>query len=187
MLTITIKATEAWDPVSETFKSLDRDWTLKLEHSLMSIEEWEAIHKKPFLSKDYEKTNQDIMDYVKCMTITPNVPDDVYMFLSPDNMKKINEYINDSRSATWFRDNESKMGKSKMPRREVMTSELIYYYMTINGISWEAKKWHINRLLTLIRIHSEKDSNGSKMSKKDIINRNSELNKMRRMALGSKG
>lgn len=188
MLTITVKAREAWDAESETFEKLDRDWTLKLEHSLISISDWEAIHKKPYLDDSYQKTAEEILDYIKCMTIASNVDPEVYRFLTKEDIRKISEYINDPMTATWFSKN-SKAGnrRSKMPRREILTSELIYYYMTYYGINWEARKWHLNRLLTLINVHSEKDSDNGKMSKKDIINRNSELNKMRRMAMGSKG
>ena len=188
MLTITIKARkDAWNPDTETFESLDRDWTLQLEHSLISISRWEAIYKQPYLSETLKKTPQMVLDYIKCMTITPNVDPKVYMFLSEENLRDIEGYIKDAHSATWFNEeNERKKRGSKM-RRETLTSELIYYYMIANDIPWEAQKWHLNRLLTLIRICSDKNSEGSKMSKKDILNRNSELNKVRRMAMHSKG
>lgn len=187
MLTITIKAREAWDPKSETFRKLNRDWTLQLEHSLISISKWEAKHHKPYLANEPAKTNDEILDYVRCMTINSNVDPEAYDFLDADNMRAINEYINDPMTATWFSPKPGKSNKSNMPRRETMTNELIYYYMTSYGIDWDAAKWHINRLLTLINVHSEKDSDNPKMSKKDIINRNSALNKARRMATGSKG
>lgn len=188
MLTITIKAREAWDPNTETFVKLDRDWTLQLEHSLISISKWEAKHHKPYLSNDPPKTNEEILDYVKCMTINSNVDPEAYKFLDADNIREINEYINDPMTATWFSgEKKGNNGKSKMPRRETLTNEVLYYYMTSYGINWEAAKWHINRLLTLINVHSEKDSDHPKMSRKDIINRNSALNKARRMAMGSKG
>lgn len=189
MLTITIKAVQdAWDPENEIFKSLDRDWTLQLEHSLISISKWEAKHKKPFLSSDdkNQKTKEEIIDYIRCMTINPNVNPEAYDFLTKDNLNAINNYLNDPQTATWFSERPGRGRGSKM-RREVLTSEVIYYYMTTYGISWEAQKWHINRLLTLIRVHSEKDSDSPKMSRKDILNRNSALNKARRMASGSKG
>lgn len=188
MLTITIKARpDVWDPETETFDSLDRDWTIQLEHSLISIAKWEAIYKKPYLSEDTKKTTEEVLEYIKCMTITPNVDPHAYKFLSKENVEDIEKYINDPRTATWFADDHRPGGGRSKMRKEILTSELIYYYMTTNGISWEAQKWHINRLLTLIRVHGVKDEGGAKMSKKDIINRNSALNKARRMALGSKG
>lgn len=187
MLTITIKKKEdAWDPVSETFESLDRDWTIQLEHSLISISRWEAIHKKPYLSNDEKKTPDEILDYIRCMTITPNADPHIYKFLSKENLKDIEQYINDPHTATWFNDRATGGRGSKM-RSEVLTSELIYYYMIANDIPWEAQKWHINRLLTLIRVCGVKNEGGGKMSKKDILSRNSALNKARRMAMGSKG
>lgn len=186
MLTITIKAKkDAWDPVSETFESLDRDWTLQLEHSLISISKWEAKHKIPYLSTDTKKTPEQMLDYIRFMTVTPNVDPNVYKFLTKENVKAIEEYIDDPMTATWFHKKGPK--GNTLGRREVLTNELIYYYMTSYGISWEAQKWHINRLLTLIQVHSEKDSDSPKMSKKDILGRNSALNKARRMASGSKG
>lgn len=190
MLTITIKAREeAWNSKTERFMSLDRDWTLQLEHSLISISKWEAKHKKPYLDDDpeHKKTADEIIDYIKCMTITPNVDPNVYMFLSSENIKDIEEYINDPQTATWFSDPVGGKGRSSKMRREVMTTEVIYYYMIANDIPWEAQKWHINRLLTLIRVCSEKNSDSPKMSKKDILSRNSALNKARRMAMHSKG
>lgn len=187
MLTITIKAKEGWDEESERFKTLDRDWTLQLEHSLISIKKWEQKHHKPYLD-GAKKTKEEVLDYIRCMTITPNVPADVYDFLSRENLQDIERYNNDPMTATVFNNNKSGSAKqSKIGRREFLTNELIYYYMTTYGINWAAEKWHINSLLTLINVHVAKDSDGKKMSKKDIINRNSELNKARRLAMGSKG
>lgn len=189
MLTITIKARkDAWDPETETFRTLDRDCTIQLEHSLISISKWEARHKKPYLSPDTKHTTDEIIDYIRCMTVTPNINPEAYDFLTEENLKAIEEYINDPHTATWFNEeNERKrFGSSKM-RRETLTSETIYYQMIANDIPWAAEKWHINRLLTLIHVCADKNSDGPKMSKKDILNRNSALNKARRMALGSKG
>ena len=188
MLYITVTAKEQWDQKTETFSSLDKDCTLELEHSLISIFKWECKHHKPYLDATVEKTNEEILDYIRCMTINKNVDPKAYEFLSKENIQDIHDYINDPHSATWFNDNTSggKIRASKM-RRETLTAELIYYYMGEYGICWEAQKWHINNLLTLINIYSVKNSDGKKMSKKDIINRNSELNKARRMAMHSKG
>lgn len=188
MLTITIKARkDAWNSDTETFESLDRDWTIQLEHSLISISKWEAKWKKPYLSETEKKTTEEVLDYIKCMTITGNVPDNVYLFMDEENVRAIEQYIRDPYSATWFNEGNSKVRAGSKLRGETLTSELIYYYMLANEIPFEAQKWHINRLLTLIRICSEKNAEGNKMSKKDILKRNSELNKARRMALGTKG
>lgn len=190
MLTITIKHADGlWNAETERFESLDRDWTIQLEHSLISISKWEAKHKKPYLSADVSKSTDEIVDYIRCMTITPNVDPNAYLFLSKENIKDIETYINDPMSATWFNEDNArkKFGGRGGRQREVMTSELIYYYMIANDIPWEAQKWHINRLLTLIRICGDKNADAPKMSKKDIIGRNASLNKARRMAMGSKG
>lgn len=190
MLTITIKAREVWDSDSETFKALDRDWTIQLEHSLISISKWEAIHKIPYLSQDpeHKKTKEQIVDYIRCMTITPNVDPNAYDFLDKENLDAIQAYINDPHTATWFnKDNIKKRHGAQVKKAETLTTELIYYYMIINDIPWEAQKWHINRLITLIQVCAEKNSESPKVPKKDLIKRNSDLNKARRMALGSKG
>lgn len=190
MLTITIGARkDVWNSDTERFESLDRDWTIQLEHSLISISKWEAKHKKPYLSPTVSKTPDEVLDYIKCMTITPNVDPEAYKFLTNENLHAIENYINDPMSATWFNEDNArkKFGNKGGRQREIMTSELIYYYMIANDVPWEAQKWHINRLLTLIRICGDKNADAPKMSKKDIIGRNASLNKARRMALGSKG
>lgn len=155
--------------------------TLTLEHSLVSISKWESKWHKPFISKD-PKTHEELMDYIRCMTLTTNVDPNIYLCLSAENMKAINEYIEDSMTATWFSEkNQKKAGK------EVITSELIYYWMVAFQIPFECQKWHLNRLMTLIRICSIKNQPPKKMSKKDIYSKNRSLNAARRMAMNSSG
>lgn len=191
MLVITVKATEKWDEKTNRFINLDHDTTLQLEHSLISISRWEAKWKKPYLSnlERFAKTPEEVLDYVKCMTISNNVNPDVYQCLSSENLQAINDYISDPMTATWFSNEPQKpKGKGPIMQKEVMTSELMYYYMTEYGISWEAQKWHVNRLLTLLKTFSEKESaSGKKMSTRDILKRNSRLNEARRAAMHSKG
>lgn len=194
MLVITVKAGEVWDADAEQFITLDHDVNLQLEHSLISISKWEARWKKPYLStlERFAKTKEEVLDYIKCMTVSNSVNPNVYKVLSNENLKAINDYITDPMTGTWFADEnkDGKKQKNKGPvmQKEEMTSELIYYYMTEYGISWEAQKWHLNRLLTLLRVHSEKESaSGKKMSTKDILSRNASLNKARRAAMHSKG
>lgn len=188
MLLIKVEKQDLWDSETERFKTLKTDCTLQLEHSLISISKWESKWKKPYLETDTRKakTFEELKDYVRCMTIN-GVPDEVYDFLKREDYVKISEYINDPHSATWFnKANEKKSFGKKTP--ETLTSELIYYYMIANEIPWEAQKWHLNRLLTLIRICGDKNSGPNrKMSKKDILGRNASLNKARRAASGSKG
>lgn len=182
MLTITVPGMEFFNEETQEF-SYAKDTVLKLEHSLVSISKWEAKWNKPFLSKE-QKTNEQLKDYLKCMTIN-SVDDLVYECVTNENIKEINKYIEAPMSATWF--NEFQNGKNN---NSVITSELIYYWMIAYNIPAEYQKWHINRLLTLIRICSiktEQMNNPKKMSKSEIINRNQALNAQRRAKLNSKG
>lgn len=182
MLHITIPAQELFNDETNEFLQ-SKEYHLQLEHSLVSISKWESKWKKPFLSDDV-KTNEQTIDYVKCMTITQNIPPEAYNFLTNDNMREITEYIESSMTATWFTSSkESGGGKSK----EVVTSELIYYWMIAYNIPVEFQKWHLNRLLTLIRICNIKNQPEKKMSKKEILSRNARLNEERRKAMQSKG
>lgn len=191
-LELEIAAHEGWDAKKEEFVNTP-SVTLRLEHSLVSLSKWESKHKKPYLKENEEKTQEEILDYIKCMTITQNVPDEVYALLTKQDMEKINSYIVDPMTATWF--NENSANNSSVPqahrRKEQITSELIYYWMISYRIPMQCEKWHLNRLLTLIRIFSIKDAeaNGksNKMSKRDIVSQNRALNAARRQALGSKG
>lgn len=153
---------------------------IKLEHSLISISKWESKHHVPFLhTKDL--TKEQLLDYIKCMTISRDVDDEVYESLTDEHYKKIEEYINDPMTATTFRENGSG------GNREIITSEIIYYWMVDFRIPLECERWHINRLLTLIRVINAKNAPAKKMSKGEIIARNKALNAARRKANNSKG
>ena len=181
MLKIVVPETEIYNEATNEFMHSKRI-ELCLEHSLVSISKWESKWKKPFLGSD-DKTYDEILDYVRCMTITQNVPDNVYYCLSKQNLDEIGEYIQDGHTATWFNEQGGKRSS------EIVTSELIYYWMTAFQIPFECQKWHLNRLLTLIKICSIKnDPKGSKkMSKAAIMKQNSTLNKARRAKMKSKG
>ena len=182
MLQLTIKGTEFYDSKNNMFINT-KDQTLMLEHSLVSLSKWEFIHEKPFLT-DENKTYEDMVSYIKCMTINPNIPDNVYLGVTMNDIKKVNEYINKKATATWFRELE---GKGRPGPKRVMTSELIYYWMVSLRIPFiPCEKWHLNRVLTLIRVCNEKQ-NPKKQSKKDIYRSNAEINKARRERLNSKG
>lgn len=181
MLTITVPAREGFDERTETFIQT-KEQVLTLEHSLVSISKWESKWKKPFLSKK-GKTRPETIDYIKCMTLTQNVDPNVYYFLTADNLKAIEEYVEDSMTATWFNDDDPNSNKS----HEVITAEIIYYWMIAFNIPFECQKWHLNRLLTLIRVCNIKNAPAKKMSKNDIYIRNRNLNAARRRALNSRG
>lgn len=179
MLTITIPARELFDEKTNTFIST-KEQTLVLEHSLVSLSKWESKWHKPFLTKE-EKTLEETIDYIKCMTITQNVDPTVYNFLSHSNINQINNYIKDSMTATTF-NNEQQGGP-----KEIITSELIYYWMIAHNIYKECEKWHLNRLLTLVRVCNVKNAPPKKMSKRDVASRYASLNAARRNKLNSKG
>ena len=179
MLQITIPSTEAWDSKKEEFVKL-KEQTLQLEHSLVSISKWESKWCKPFLGKN-EKTYEETMDYIKCMTITQNVKDETYSHLTTDNIERINKYIGEPMTATTF--SNTSTGSTK----ETVTSELLYYWMIANNIPMECQKWHLNRLITLIRICNVKNTPPKKMNKREIANRYASLNAARRKKFNSKG
>lgn len=155
---------------------------ISLEHSLISISKWESKYKKPFLENN-KKTVDEILDYIKCMTITPNVNSNIFLGLTEDNIKDVIEYIDDPMTATTF----NTIGPEKKSK-EFITSELIYYWMIANNVPVEFERWHINRLLTLIKVCTIKNNpNKKKMSKQQIISQNKAINDARRKALGTKG
>ena len=181
MLLINVPPSEMYIEETNEFVTT-KGITLSLEHSLVSISKWESKWKKAFLG-DKPKTSEEILDYVRCMTITQNVPESVYMCLTKENLNDIGSYIDDSHTATWFSD------PSKARTAEVVTSELIYYWMTVYNIPFECQRWHLNRLLTLIKICNIKnDPKGSRsMSKSSILKQNAALNKARRAKYKTKG
>lgn len=162
MLYITIPAREIFDPNTESFL-YTKEQKLQLEHSLVSISKWEAKWKKPFLS-DKNKTVEETRDYIRCMTITQNVDPNVYLGLTPDLFKQVMAYIDDTMTATTFSNEDPSRRKSP---QSFITSELIYYWMVKAQIPWEAEKWHLNRLLTLLHVYNNKEQPAKKMSRQD--------------------
>ena len=179
MLQITVPAGTLWDERIEEFVST-KEQTLQLEHSLVSLSKWESKWHKPFLS-DKEKTFEETIDYIRCMTITQNVKPEVYLFLTKENVDQIYEYINDSMTATTFNDPDNTFG------REVITAEIIYYWMISLNIPIEFQKWHLNKLITLIKVISLKNVPKKKISKQAYIERMRQLNDARRKELNTKG
>jgi len=179
-ITITIPSEEIYDEIREEFIK-PKETTLKLEHSLVSISKWEAKHHKPFLSNDYQKTDEEVLDYIRCMTITQNVDPDVYYCLSAENRAKISAYIEDPMTATVVPDDGS--GK----KRRVITNELIYYWMLSCSIPVEFQTWHLSRLLTLIRVCNYENMPEKKMTREEILAQNARINAQRKAKLKTKG
>ena len=180
MLRIVVPANDLWDEVNQRFIST-KEQTLQLEHSLVSLSKWESRWNKAFLTKK-EKTYEETLDYIKCMTITQNVKDNTYLCLTEENFKQIYEYINSPMTATVF----NKMNNKKTST-ETVTAELIYYWMIALNIPFECQKWHLNKLLTLIEVCNIKNSPPKKMSQREIMSRNAALNAARRKQLNTRG
>lgn len=183
MLRITVPAREFYDESKEEFIEV-KEQTLVMEHSLISISKWEAKWKKPYLSDTVEKTKEETLDYLRCMTVQPaNVDPLVYASLTKENIEEIKKYIEDPMTATTITRFDN--GPQK---KQVLTSELIYYYMVAQNIPVEFEKWHINRLITLIEVCAIKnDPHPKKMNHAAIARQNRALNKARRAKYGTKG
>lgn len=178
-ITIIVPGGELWDEDKEVFIS-EKDTVLSLEHSLVSLSKWESKWCIPFLSKT-EKTFEQSIDYIVCMTITQNVDSAIYKRITPEQIAEIEEYISRPMTATVISSSKKQSG------RETITAELIYYWMVASQIPFECQKWHLNRLLTLIQVCSIKNTPPKKRSPQEIASRNQALNAQRRQALGSKG
>ena len=180
MLKITIPSIELYNEVTSEF-SYSKECELLLEHSLVSISKWESKWHKPFLSKE-SKTPEETLDYIRAMTVTQNVDPEVYKYINQAIIDRITEYIDDPMTATTFR-KETEVKRSN----EVITSELIYYWMTSFNIQWESQRWHLNRLLTLINVFNIKNQTPKKMKAKEVFARNKALNEARKAQLNTKG
>ena len=179
MLEIIIPGLELYNEETNEFTCYD-DVKLELEHSLISISKWESKWCKPFLDGK-DKTLDEIVDYVRCMTISDNIEYDVYDRLTEENLIVINEYIGRPMTATTFNNEKKSTG------REIITSEIIYYWMVSFNIPFECQYWHLNRLLTLIKVCNVKNNPPKKMSQKEILARNKALNDARKKELGTRG
>lgn len=182
MLQITIPSVEKYDPATNMFYTT-KEYQLTLEHSLISVSKWESKWNKPFLGKE-QKTTEESIDYIRCMTLTSNIDDEAYKNITPAVFKKINAYIDAPMTATTFSSN----AEAYRPKNhEIITAELIYYWMIGYGIPFECQKWHLNKLLTLIRVCDIKNQPAKKMGKNEILSRNRELNAARRAAMNTRG
>lgn len=179
MLRLTITTAESFDERASQFVS-SSSTVIELEHSLVSVSKWESKWEIPFLDNQ-EKTDEQVLDYVRTMFSGDVFPEDVVPKFEVEHFEAINKYINAKMTATWF--SEQRQPAS----REIITAELIYYWMIALGIPFECQNWHLNRLLTLIKVCNIKNAPKKKMSFRDTAQRNRELNAQRRAEMGSKG
>jgi len=179
VLSIVVPLTEKINDKNEFV--IGDSFILEMEHSLASLSKWESKFEKPYLS-DSEKTPEEVLEYIKCMTLTPDVPDSVYASLSSDNVDSITNHIAAKMTATWFPKTVPSKGN-----KEIVTAEVIYYWMVSCNIPFECETWHLNRLLTLIQVCQRKSMPPKKMSKSEAIRQQRELNARRREQFGSSG
>lgn len=179
MLTLIVNPQEGWDEINEKFVYYPGG-VLKLEHSLLSISKWESIYKKPFLSRK-EKTREETIDYIKCMTIN-SVKSDIYEHITNENIDFVSAYMDNPMTASTINKKNSKGHSS-----EQITSELIYYWMISLGIPFECEKWHLNRLMTLIEICNLKNKPSKKMPMNSMVAKRRALNASRRSHYRTRG
>jgi hypothetical protein len=181
MLEITIPEREMWLEDKEEFVYI-KETHLQLEHSLISLKKWESKWHKPFL-EEKDLTEEEIRDYIRCMTLTKGVDPDIYRYITPSVKKEIIDYIKDPMTATWF----SKRDQNGVGKKRIVTAEIIYYWMITLNIPVQFEKWHLNQLMTLIRVCNAENATPKKMSKRDILTNNARINAARRAKHKSKG
>ena len=181
MLTIVVSGTEGFDEKTQEFYTVEAKEELQLEHSLLSLSKWEAIWHKPFLDIE-NKTTEETMSYIRCMAINKKPDSKIFDRLSTQNIQEIKNYIKDPMTATTINERGPKSHNS-----EKVTSELIYYWMISYGIPFECEKWHLSRLMTLIRVCGVKQAKPQKMKQRDILSQHAALNAQRRAKYGTRG
>lgn len=183
MLKLHIPAREWFNEATQEFVLQSKACDLMLEHSLLSVSKWEAKWKKPFLDDKIPRTDEEFLDYVRCMTINQGVDPIVYYNLTPPLIKQIRKYIDDPMSATTVARHQNKRPGAK----KTVTSELIYFWMISYGIPFECQKWHLNRLMKLVEVCGAESGGQKKMSKAEIMRENAAINAMRKAKRNTKG
>lgn len=182
MLRIAVQGDELYNEETEEFLTLP-NFVVELEHSLVSLSKWESKFEKPFLGPG-EKTRDEVLHYIMCMILTKEVPDLILTKLYSVHMSEINDYIDSKQSATTF---GQMPGEGRKGPPEVVTSELIYFWLVNYNIPFDCETWNLNRLFALIKICNVKNGKKKKMSRREVAQRNRELNAQRKAKLGTNG
>lgn len=186
MYELKVKGGELYNNLTKEFIYV-KPHTLIIEHSLISLHAWEAIWHIPFLG-DQKLNYEQIVSYIKCMTLNHDVDPNIYLFITDENIKEVNAYIDNPMTATWFGDGLGTSKKKKKRAGRIVTAELLYYYMLSLNIPFECRKWHLNQLITLIKVcNEENETPNKKVSKRDFIKRRDEINEMRKKQLHTTG
>jgi hypothetical protein len=181
MLKLEVGATEAWDEAKQEFVMMD-GVTLEFEHSLAALSKWESEWEKPFMSPQ-PKTNEETIGYIRAMTLTPDVPPELYDRLTDEDITKISAYINQKMTATWFSNSPGATSRAQ----EVITAEIIYYWLIALNIPFETQYWHLERLLTLVKVCNQKNTPAKKMPRQEWAQRQRQLNAERKARLQTRG
>lgn len=183
MLTLTVRKPDQWDDDAQLF-IIDPGKTLEFEHSLVSLSKWESVYEKPFMGTS--KTPEESLRYAEFMCLTPDVSPEVFQNLSDEHIGAINTYVDAKMSATWFTDPP---GPKKGGRKETVTAEIVYYWMITLNIPFECRTWHLNQLLTLIKVCNEKNAppNNKKINKVDAMAERNKINAERKAKMNSTG
>lgn len=180
MLKLVLPETEYYDETQNLFVTQEPK-TLVLEHSLRSVARWESKWNVAFLS-DKEKTREQTLDYITCMSVNKNIPDSLLQRIGNKELQTVSDYINAKMTATTI----TRRG-TKRPTSEIVTAEIIYWWMIQYGIPPEYEKWHLNRLLMLIEVCNLKSGPQKKMGRQEQMAQQRALNKARQAKYKTKG
>jgi len=180
MLKLIIPQEESFDEATNRFV-VTKATILEFEHSLASLSKWESTFERPFLSND-KKSSEEVIAYVEMMLLTPDVSVETLESLTQVHYDKINQYISSKQTATTI--NEVRKGGRG---GEVITAEIIYYWMVSMGIPFECQYWHLNRLLMLIKVINRKNEPSRKLGRNEAARKQRELNEQRRAQFNTRG